>query len=261
MYIFFVLCKSILSRAQLKHPASMHACQLTHCCVVRVEGEEGRRFLQGMVTADMEQERETGSTFYSMMMNAQVRQELRGREARREGGREGGREEGEREEGREGGREGGREEVSPGNGHGRHGAGERDWEYILFNDDECSSETRVEREGGREGRGREGERGVGGREGGGSSREWSQWTWSRRERLGVHSIQCSSETELGGREEGEREEGGREGGRKGESEGGRGEGGRERGEREGGGKEEVGGRRELKRVGGNIPGKHKLDVY
>ena len=63
--------------------------------------EGGRRFLQGMVTADMEQERETGSTFYSMMMNAQVRQELRGREGGREGGK--------RERGREGsGREGGR---------------------------------------------------------------------------------------------------------------------------------------------------------
>ena len=117
MYIFFVLCKSILSRAQLKHPASTHACQLTHRCVVRVEGEEGRRFLQGMVTVDMEQERETGSAFYSMMLNAQVRQELRGRE--------GGREEGERER----------------------------------------------------------------RERGGFSREWSPQTWSRRERLGVHSIQ------------------------------------------------------------------------
>ena len=89
MYIFFLLCKSILSRAQLKHPASTHACQLTHRCVVRVEGEEGRRFLQGMVTADMEQERETGSAFYSMMLNAQVRQELREREGGREEGREG----------------------------------------------------------------------------------------------------------------------------------------------------------------------------
>ena len=113
-----------------------------------------------MVTADMEQERETGSTFYSMMMNAQVRQELRGRE--------GGREEGERERGEW---EGGREEVFPGNGHRRHGAGERDWECILFNDVECSSE-RVEREGGREG-GREVRGSEGGRERGreGSGRE------------------------------------------------------------------------------------------
>ena len=72
----------------------------------------------------------------------------------------------------------------------------------------------------------------------------------------MHFIQCSSETELGGREEGEREEGGREGGRKGESEGGRGEGGRERGEREGGGKEEVGGggEKRTEESGGKYPG-------
>ena len=192
MYIFFVLCKSILSRAQLKHPASMHACQLTHLCVVRVKGEEGRRFLQGMVTAHMEQERETGSTFYSMMMNAQVRQELRGREGG-EGGREGGREGGKRERGRKGEKEGGREVER----RFLQGMVTADMEqeretgsafYSMMLNAQVRQELRG-REGGREGRGREGERGEGGREGGGFSREWSPQTWSRRERLGVHSIQ------------------------------------------------------------------------
>ena len=37
-----------------------------------MEGEEGKRFLQGLVTANMEEERETGTAFYSMMLNAQV---------------------------------------------------------------------------------------------------------------------------------------------------------------------------------------------
>ena len=45
---------------------------------MRVEGEEAGRFLQGMVTADMEEEREAGRAFYSMMLNAQVRKQGRG---------------------------------------------------------------------------------------------------------------------------------------------------------------------------------------
>lgn len=38
-----------------------------------MEGEDGRSFLQGFVTADVEEEeREEGRAFYSMMLNAQV---------------------------------------------------------------------------------------------------------------------------------------------------------------------------------------------
>ena len=49
-----------------------------------MEGEEGRSFLQGFVTADMEEEREEGRAFYSMMLNAQVCGRERGREEGRE---------------------------------------------------------------------------------------------------------------------------------------------------------------------------------
>ena len=45
---------------------------------MRVEGEEAGRFLHGIVTADMEEEREAGRAFYSMMLNAQVRKQGRG---------------------------------------------------------------------------------------------------------------------------------------------------------------------------------------
>ena len=37
-----------------------------------MQGEEGEAFLQGFVTADMEEERGEGTAFYSMMLNAQV---------------------------------------------------------------------------------------------------------------------------------------------------------------------------------------------
>ena len=49
-----------------------------------MEGEEGKSFLQGFVTGDMEEERGVGRALYSMMLNAQVR----GREGERvrEGG-------------------------------------------------------------------------------------------------------------------------------------------------------------------------------
>ena len=49
---------------------SQYACQLSHRAIVSVVGEEGRSFLQGFVTADME--REGCDAFYSMMLNAQV---------------------------------------------------------------------------------------------------------------------------------------------------------------------------------------------
>jgi folate-binding protein YgfZ len=38
-----------------------------------MEGEEGKSFLQGFVTGDMEEERGVGRAFYSMMLNAQGR--------------------------------------------------------------------------------------------------------------------------------------------------------------------------------------------
>ena len=49
-----------------------------------MEGEEGKSFLQGFVTGNMEEERGVGRALYSMMLNAQVR----GREGERvrEGG-------------------------------------------------------------------------------------------------------------------------------------------------------------------------------
>lgn len=50
-----------------------YASQLTHRALVKMEGEDGRSFLQGFVTADVEdEEREEGRAFYSMMLNAQV---------------------------------------------------------------------------------------------------------------------------------------------------------------------------------------------
>lgn len=50
-----------------------YASKLTHRALVKMEGEDGRSFLQGFVTADVEdEEREEGAAFYSMMLNAQV---------------------------------------------------------------------------------------------------------------------------------------------------------------------------------------------
>ena len=43
---------------------------MSACESVSVEGEDGKTFLQGFITADME--RAGSNTFYSMMLNAQV---------------------------------------------------------------------------------------------------------------------------------------------------------------------------------------------
>lgn len=52
---------------------SEYASQLESRSLVKVEGEEGRDFLQAFVTADMEEERGGSEIlFYSMLLNAQV---------------------------------------------------------------------------------------------------------------------------------------------------------------------------------------------
>ena len=49
-----------------------YACVLSHRSLVKMEGEEGRSFLQGFVTADLEEEGGGRRAVYSMMLNAQV---------------------------------------------------------------------------------------------------------------------------------------------------------------------------------------------
>ena len=63
--------RSRLCEGSSEPSSCQHVCQLEHRALVEVTGEEGRSFLQGFVTADME--REGHEAFYSMMLNAQVR--------------------------------------------------------------------------------------------------------------------------------------------------------------------------------------------